>query len=295
MFRGAKNTVCFSLLLQIILAYCFLINAYPQEKPAGIMYTELDSYIRYMPSRSVEAMPGKIEIAEAATQYGYDFKLFDKIPMKFYLDSSYVNINSSVDNVDLPSHLNGLALGLEIILPFFSLDKTYQLLGISPAFYGDDFESETSGFRTPFYYLIIRQPSEKLTFLAGFSFYPDYENEILPAVGLIYKPNDKLRFNLIPIRPNITYMLDESLALFVEGSSSINSEFEVDRGDSENVVLRYKGMRLGGGLRLKFQPALEASFCVGADFNRSFKYRDDEGKVNLKDTVYTELRLQIKY
>ncbi len=47
-----------------------------------IAETQVDSYFRYMPSRGVDAQSGKVEILEADSEYSYEFKAFDKLPVK---------------------------------------------------------------------------------------------------------------------------------------------------------------------------------------------------------------------
>jgi hypothetical protein len=138
--------------------------------------------------------------------------------------------------------------------------------------------------------VFVYKPTETWTYLAGIALCPDFQNTVYPILGLIYKPNDKLTFNIVPQRPNISYLLNEKVTLFAEGGNSF-AEFEVTKDNLENVVLQYKEMRMGAGLRYKLNKAVEASLSAGGAFNRSFKYRDSLGKVNLKDSYYTEFRL----
>ena len=254
----------------------------------------VDSYIRYMPSRGVEAMPGKVEITEADSEYSYEFKLMGKLPVKFSLDNNYIGIKETVD-VELPAHLIGLTTDIETTLPFFNFNKTYLRIGISPAFYADDWDFPASSFRLLSRFIFLYVPNPKWTFVAGVAVYPDFEQEALPILGFIYKPTDKLTFNIVPKRPNITYLLNDKVLLLAEGGGSLNSEFETTRNDSKNVVLHYKEMHLGAGVRLKINKLIQSSLTAGAVFNRSLKYRDTQGKVNIKEGLYTELRTEIKF
>ncbi len=288
------------------------------QKPI-IAENQIDSYFRYIPSRSVDAQSGKVEISEADTEYSYEFKAFDKLPIKLSLDNKYIGIENTT-TVKLPAHLVGLTTDIETTLPLFmvqesikhfpiplrkllkviaegdflDVDKTYLCLGMSPSFYGDDWSFRTSGFRLPSRTYLIYQPTEKWTFLAGVAFYPDFENEVLPILGFIYKPNDKLTFEIVPKRPNISYILNDKTTLFAEGGSTF-SEFEVSKDNLKNVVLRYKETHLGCGIKYKFNKFIESSISAGGVFGRSLKYRDDSlGEVDIKNGVYTELRLEIK-
>lgn len=280
-----------------ILLFGFWICAYaqPQEKESDTLPNKLDSYIRYMPSRSVDAMSGKVEIIEANSEYSYELKVFDKLPVKFSLDNKYIGIEDTLSSVELPAHLIGLTTDIETTLPFFNFDKTYLRIGISPSFYADGWDFTGSAFRLISRFLLIRVPNAQWTFLAGIAIYPDFEREVLPILGFIYKPNDKLTFNIVPKRPNITYLLNDRVLLFAEGGGSLNSEFEVARNGTKNTVLRYRETHLGGGLRFKFNKYIQSSLSAGGVFNRSLKYRDNQGKVNIKDGLYTEFRTEIRF
>lgn len=269
-------------------------NAETENKEESFSYQELDSYVRYIPRCNVKTASGKVEFIESGNTYDWRFKAFGKLPVKLSLDAQYISIENTLNNVELPAHLIGLATGAETTLPFFRFHKTYLRLGVNPAFYTDDGEFENSAFRIPSYYFLIYRPNEKWTFLYGIAVYPDFEDEVLPVPGFIYKPNDKLVFNIIPKRPNISYVLNERVSVFAEGGSSLNSEFEVTRNNSKNVVLRYKETHLGAGLNFKLNKYIQASVSAGGMFNRSLKYRDSQGKVNIKDGVYTEFRVEIK-
>ena len=270
------------------------LNAETQGQAEDKPSHKVDSYVRYIPSRSVDAMSGKVELIESGAEYSYEFKAFDKLPVKLSINNNYIGIEDSLDSVELPAHLVGLTTDIETTLPFFNFNKTYLRLGISPAFYADDWDFPSSSFRIPSRYFLIYQPDAKWTFLYGVAVYPDFKNEVLPILGFIYKPNDKLAFNIVPKRPNITYFINDRMSLFAEGGTSLNREFEVTRDNTKNVVLRYKETRLGGGIKFKFNQYIHSSISAGSIFNRSLKYRDGQGKVNIKDGLYTEFRIEIE-
>lgn len=253
----------------------------------------IDTYMRFMPSCTVNAQSGKVEIIEAESEYSYEFKVFEELPVTFSLDTQYISIEDTVA-VELPANLTGLSFDLETTLPFFNFKNTYICSGISPSFYADDWDFSASSFRIPLRSYLIYQPNDKWTFIGGLALYPDFEDELMPILGFIYQPNDKLTFNIIPDRPNITYKLDDKISLFAEGDI-FNREFEVDRNQYEDVVLRYRGGRLGAGVEYKLNKYLRTSIQVGGVFNRSLKYRDNLGKVDIKDGFYSELRLQLAF
>lgn len=254
----------------------------------------IDTYFRYIPSSDAKDMPGDIELSEAAIEFSRKIKVGGKLPVKLSVTPSHIAIKNSTP-VKLPAKLTGLVTDIETTMPFFGFEETYQRIGISPSFYGDSWDFDTSDFRIPMRYYIIRRPNEKWTLMAGFAICPDFETEILPILGFIYRPNDRLTFNIVPVDPEISYIFNDKLTVFLEGGNAFNSEFEVDKDERENVILRRKQTRLGTGVRYSFNNFAQASISLGAAFNRSFKYRDSLGKVNLDDGIYSEVRLQIGF
>lgn len=270
----------------------WLQSAVAEEGAEEELPVEIESYARIMPSRAVSAMPGRVQLTDVGSEYCYDFKLFDKLPVELSLGVRYVGIKNTTQ-VSLPPHLTKLSWGIDTTLPFFDFDKTYLRIGITPSFYSDDWSFESSSFRLPSRSFLVYQPDEKWTYIFGIAAYPDFETEVYPIFGFIYKPNDKLIFNIIPDRPNINYMLNERLGLFAEFDGS-RSEFEVTRNNSENVVLIYKEYHVGAGVEYKFNKFVQSSISAGNAFGRALKYRDNEGKVALKDGLYTEFRINIQ-
>jgi hypothetical protein len=264
-----------------------LITEEPQEE-AGLLF-EADTYVRYMPSRRVDAMPGKVGIIESANECTYKLKAFGKLPLELSFESGYISINNST-GVKLPSHLTSLIAGLEATLPFFTLDKTYFRVGLYPSYRGENWEVRSSAFRMPVHTYLIYQPNNKWTFVAGVGTYPDYRTKVVPILGFIYKPNEKLIFNIIPANPSICYSLNNKVTLFIEGGME-GDEYEVDKDGLKNVVLEYNAYRGGTGVSYRFNKYIEASVSVGGVFNRRLQYRDSLGKVNLDSGMYSEFRI----
>jgi len=257
---------------------------------ARVKAHELDICLRFTPSARAKAIEGKVGIFHAESEYSYELKVKQRLPVRLNIGTQYISIDNSTQ-VDLPPHLNGFSAGLETTFPFFGRDKTYQRIGIFPSFYGDDWNFDTSDFRLPFRYLLIRQQNEFWTFIAGVAVYPGFETEVLPVLGFIYQPNEKLLFNIVPKRPGISYALNDRITLLAEGGSYFNNEYEVKKDGQEGVIVRLKETRLAAGVIIKLNELMRASLTAGDTFGRSIKYRDSLGKINLKDSPFVELRL----
>ncbi len=260
--------------------------------PAAGGLRELESRFLYMGPNGAEAQDGKVGVFDSSVEYRHEVLAFGKLPVEFCLQQRYIGLDNTTA-VPLPGHLTGVSLGLQATLPFFAVDKTYLRLGLSPSFFGDGWECHSSGFRIPSRIFAIHKPDDKWIYIAGIAIFPDYDDKLLPILGFIYRPNQKLVFNIIPQRPNITYELNEKLSVFGEFDAS-GGEFEVNKDRYKNAVLEYKEMHMGAGFEYRFNKNMKGSFSSGGVFNRRLKYLDEPGKVKLENGAYCELRLNIE-
>jgi hypothetical protein len=283
---------CFLIAMALVTFSSSRLNAQTKDEAEGNSSQEIDSYVRYMPARHLDGSSGKIAIIESAAEYSYKFKAFDKLPVKFSMDNNYIGIEKTEDTLELPAHLVRVSFDAETTLPFFNFDKTYLRVGITPSFYGDDWDFDSSDFRITSRYYLIYLPDDKWTFLYGIAYRPDFTYNFLPILGFIYRPNDKITFNIIPKRPNITYSFNDRISLFAEGGTSFD-EFTVTRDNLKNISLLYRRTLLGLGMKLKLNKYIRTSLSAGEVFNRYLEYADSQGKVDIKNGMYAEFRVEI--
>jgi len=264
----------------------------PQAEGKQIVH-ELDSYVRYSPTRSLKSQPGKISIIKSVSEYSYSFKLFDQIPIELAFGGADVNINANdAVPVSLPTHLTEVAFGAEATLPLF-FDKTYIRFGITPGFYSSNWNFKANSFNFGSHVLAIYQPNEKLTLIAGIAVSPGFEDPITPFGGLIYEPNDRLSFELVPSRPTISYKINDMITVFGEGGF-YGAEFKVSKDGLKGAALAYNEVHVGGGVKVSVNNYIDAYLSCGRMFNHYLKYRDSLGKVNMKNNTYSEFRVEVK-
>ncbi|TRZ95210.1 hypothetical protein D4R78_04270 [bacterium] len=262
----------------------------PADEQEDELPGSLDTHIKFMPSSGVKSQSGRVEMIEQTSDFSYDFKVADKLPVTFLFNQSYIKINKTV-SVPLPAYLTGVGMGLETTLPFF-FNNTYLRIGAIPSFYSDGWHFRPSVFRMTGRLFLIYKPDKKWIYVLGAGVWPSHNVRPLPIVGFIYRPSERWTFNITPDNPNIAYMMSDKATVFVEGFGS-EDEYEVTRNNEKNVVLKYREMHAGTGLRYKFNKFIQCTFSVGGMFNRSFKYKDDQDKVSIKDGLYTDFRIEI--
>lgn len=253
----------------------------------------MDNYYRYVPFTSMTAQPGRIAIMDIGNEMSYEFKVADKLPIEIGLVTRFINLNGKeAMDVSIPAKLTRIAMRTEVTVPAF-LEKLYLRMGITPTCNSDDWNCNASTLRIPGHMMLIYQLNEQWIFVAGVAGFPSYETKILPFGGLIYKPNDKLIFNLVPERMNVTYNLTDKLAVFCEGDMS-GEEFKVVKDGYKGAILQYNEVHAGTGLSFKINKNINTSLTLGRMFNRNLKYRDSLGKLTMKNAYYSEFRLEME-
>lgn len=277
----------------VLFVVSFLPNVGAQQAPGDDFHNDIDTYGRYIPSRSAWDQSGKVRIIDSELNYTYHLKAFGKLPVDLSVGSQYISIDNST-SVFLPAHLTGFTTGIETTVPFFGLDKTYFRAGVYPSFYGDNWTFEAANFRIPSKYYAIYKLSDQWIFVAGVAVYPDYDSTVSPIVGVIFKPNDKLTGYFVSDRQNISYALTDKFTLFVEGREQTDDEYIFTNNTTKNAVLKYTEGHLGAGVTFKINKNAEISLSGGEIFMNTFKYLNTNGKIDLKNGPYVELRFQVK-
>ncbi len=278
--------------IAVLALFCVNISA-AEEEAEETLQSELDSYFGYAPSRSADNTEGEVGTYSTGWEYSYEYKFFDKVPVTFTVGNDAMFIDDSVP-LSLPSRLVAISTDIEVVLPLFGLKGFYIGGGISPSFYSDGWNFEASSFRLPSRGFLIYQPDDKWTLVGGVAVFPRLKYPVWPIFGVIYKPVKELEFNLLSENPNIVYRLNDKISLFAEGEFDYD-EYEVDRGAAKNVILRYEDIYMGGGIEFKFSKFTKAAVTAGGLFDRSLKYRDGTGKVDIKGGFYTEARMAVEF
>ena len=246
---------------------------------------------RHIYSSDIEATDSEIDITSTNFSLGSKFKAAGQLPVEILLNIGRKDINTD-SPVDLPSHLEArrLKLAVKFPAPFVSDDRFFMGIDILPTFNTDDWEWKSGAFRIPFRGYLIFKESDDLILIGGVSVRPEYEREVLPVIGLIYRPNDRLSFNFASDDPNISYKLNDATLLRWEMDYAWD-EYEVTRGAREGVVLRYQEISSGFGIEHQFNAVFKGIVSAGGVFNRQLEYSDEVGKVAPDTGFYTSARL----
>lgn len=254
---------------------------------------------RHIYSSDIEATDSEMDITTTKLGLEYEFKAGGVLPVEMGLNIGHKDINTD-SPVDLPSHLESrnLKLGTKFPAPFIPDDRFFIGVDIFPTLNTDDWKwpigsqgEESGAFRIPFRTYLIFKESDDFILVGGVSVRPEYEREVLPVLGVIYRPNDRLSFNLASDDPNISYKLTDATLVRWEFQYAFD-EYEVTRGAQQGVVLQYQEISSGFGIEQQFNETLKGILSAGAVFNRQLEYKDEVGKVAPETGLYVGAQIK---
>lgn len=247
---------------------------------------------RHIYSSDIKATDDDIDITSTKFDVTYKLKVAGELPVDISLDVGHADISADTP-VDLPSRLESRRFGFstKFPTPWVGDDRFFMGLDIFPTLNTDRWDWSSGAFRVPFRGYLILKESDDLIVIGGVSVRPEYEREVLPVVGLIYRPNDRLSFNFASDDPHISYKLSDATLLRWEFQYAFD-EYEVTRGAQEGVVLRYQEISSGFGIEHRFNEAFKGIVSAGGVFNRRLEYKDDVGKVAPDAGFYTSAQLK---
>ncbi len=284
-----KNIFGISIAVGFILVFSF--QAFAEEAS-----TKASLESRYISESDVDKQDGDLAVSETKFFFEHEFKLDNGMPVTISFMDKHTGINNDTA-VFLPEQLEGRSLGLgtKFPAPFTQSDNYFIGVDVFPSMYTDRWdESSWSAFRMPFRTYLIYKRDENFIVIGGLSFRPNFDTTVLPIIGFIYKPNDRLAFNIASDNPNIAYQLSDKTKALLE-ADIVNDEYEVIRNGELGRVLLYRELSTGVGLEHHFTDAITGLVSVGGVFSRSIRYEDDQGKIEPDAGMYVKARLTAKF
>jgi len=186
-----------------------------------------------------------------------------------------IHLLSGPTSTDLPAHLYDTYLGVRWLRRVS--DQIMLNSSVSPGWFSDWESNETSALRAPAQSLIIYDWTPQTQLIAGLVYLNRVDIKFLPAVGVIYKPNDSVRFEAVMPRPRIAVRVRQNRRF--EDWLSISGEFgggqwSIERADGRDDILVNRDYRVIMGLERKnLVGMLGGRVEIGYVFGRVYQYR----------------------
>jgi hypothetical protein len=202
----------------------------------------------------------------------------------------------------VPDSLQGLdlAIGADLqITPALLLR-----VAAHPGIYSDFRDVSWQDFNIPFEIVGTYFVSSDLIFIGGIYVDVDSDLPVYPVGGIHWKVSDKWVIEGIAPRPQLQYLLSDSITLFAgadirQATFRVNSQF--GQGPSipklDDAILEYTEIRGGAGLTWKLSKSVNLDLEGGCTPYRRFEYpRADGYKVKSEDWVpYVRVGLSAKF
>ncbi|MHC2069397.1 DUF6268 family outer membrane beta-barrel protein [Bremerella sp. T1] len=162
------------------------------------------------------------------------------------------------------------------------------VLSVTPGVYSDFQRTDSDAFRVSGMALMSYQWTETVQFLFGVVYLNRDDYSILPAVGLIWTPDDDHRLELTFPRPR--YMQLFSYGDGYEDWWYVSGEFgggtwSVEHPKGMNDSLTLSDYRIIAGMERKSDGGGKSFVEIGYVFGRKFEYKDDPVELDMSDTI----------
>jgi hypothetical protein len=217
---------------------------------------------------------------------------FPRAPMLTIAPRAGWHLLSGPQITDLPSQLYDASLETIVSLPVGK--KVFVQGAISPSIFTDGDNTTSDALRFPGRLLVFVNWTERLTLSSGVV-YLDRENvSFLPSAGLIYRPSDDVKFELLIPRPRIAwrYWTDgtDGRWVYVVGELGGGS-WAIRRASGLNDVATYTDYRLMLGWEHTSPDGLGLRLEGGYVFGRELEYVSNLGNTDLPGTGVVRIAL----
>jgi hypothetical protein len=172
-----------------------------------------------------------------------------------------------------------------------------------PGFYGGSDRFSARQFNVPLEIGASYVYSDRLYFIVGAEVNYELDFPVFPALGFLWRVNDKLTVNAILPKPVIEYKLTDWLTLHAGGEFSENT-YRVDTdfgrihgvGKLDGAIVQFNEIRIGTGATWKINKILSLDLEAGAVPYRRFDYNRADYKILSTNTApYLAIDLSAKF
>lgn len=195
-------------------------------------------------------------------------------------------------STDLPSQLYDASLEMIVSLPLW--ENWFVQTAVSPSFFTDGDNTSSDAFRLPGRILLFWKCTEHLTLSGGLAYLDREDISFLPNVGLIYRPSDDFKLELIIPRPRVAWRISgdgqTDRWAYVVGELGGGS-WGVRRSAGFNDVATYGDYRAMLGWEQLQKSGVDLRCEVGVVFSRTLEYVSSVGNRDLPSTGLVRIAL----
>lgn len=197
---------------------------------------------------------------------------FSRWPFLFVTPRAGFHFLNAPAAIDLPSELYDFSFDTTAYLPIN--DRWTVQLTATPSLFSD-LKASKNAFRMVGRGLVYYRWSQELQLAGGFIYLGRKDITALPAAGLIWTPNDDVKFDIMFPRPRIGYRYshNEVRERWVYATGELGGgSWAVQRAGGNDDVATYRDYQLLLGIENKAPSAVSWQFEAGYAFSRKLEY-----------------------
>jgi hypothetical protein len=193
---------------------------------------------------------------------------------------------------DLPPRLFDVAMEFQLFVP---ISERWSFFGgVAPSLFSDFNNFTSDAVRITGHGLLFYEWSEHLKLAGGFLYLDRDDVTALPAAGIIYRPDNDFRAEIMFPKPKVSYRIrqngDRESWAYLAGEFG-GGTWGIERSVGANDVVTYRDFRLMLGLEQVRGDAYRWFVEGGYIFGRRIEYRSQVGDMDLPDAGMIRLGL----
>ena len=185
---------------------------------------------------------------------------------------AYERFDFSKTDAPVPDHLQSLAgvVGID----YMHGEDVGAFIQFRPGFYTEnDLDSASFDVPTTLGRIFVLREDQLYLFVGVRAAFLSGKYPVIPLAGLVYRPNPKWAFDLVPPEPRITYSPTKKFSVFV-GGEILGGSYRTDRNDNivphklDGAQIDYTDYRAGGGIIYSPFKAVMIDIAGGYSFER---------------------------
>jgi hypothetical protein len=192
---------------------------------------------------------------------------------------------SGPNQTDMPAIVYDFSAGYQIRhrLGELAFDLSFSVLAAS------DFKGcAREGIRYPAHAVGYLTLAEGFDLVFGVDYLDRGDYKLLPVMGVVWVPNDTLRFELVFPRPRIYYQFMDRHRIYVGGELG-GGTWAIERESLADDLATYRDLRVCLGIESVEKGGHRCAFEVAYLFDRRLMYTSNLGNMNLNDALMISL------
>ncbi|MFH1459987.1 MAG: DUF6268 family outer membrane beta-barrel protein [Candidatus Omnitrophota bacterium] len=278
----------------LLLLFCFssLNNCFAFEHGGWHIHQES----KVIGASDAKGINGEVGLKDFSFSLNKESFLYQDWPVNtgFSFNRYFINNSSSFY---LPDTLESksINLGAYLPLPYANNQDLFLKINFIPIWNtAEEHDFNSDVFRFNSVYFLGYRSSDDFILAVGIISQPEYDNPLIPFVGVFYRMDEKISFNFLSPNPSINYSLTKNIDAFLE-FGFLGDEFEIAGGEYQGDILSVSNYFMGIGTETKITKDIKLKLSFGEVFWQEYEYLKRQTYISVADSGYFSCRLKGRF